>query len=93
MTPKKTRRYPTKRKTTTKQGKTAYQRRYMKDYRQFKIWQTKQLREAIERGNISLAKRIMDTRPSEIMNGKVKLPNVPELVWGKPKPDKNGKGK
>lgn len=33
--PKKTRKYNTKQKTTTKQGKKDYQRQYMRDYRAF----------------------------------------------------------
>lgn len=33
--PKKTRKYPTKHKTTTRQGKTEYMRKYMRDYRAY----------------------------------------------------------
>lgn len=33
MAPKQTRRYPTSKRTTTKEGKREYQMRYMRDYR------------------------------------------------------------
>ena len=43
MTPKKTRRYPTLKKTSTKEGKRNYMQHYMVDYRKMQREALKQL--------------------------------------------------
>jgi len=75
MVPQRTRKYQTKKKTTTKEGKREYQRKYMRNVYELKKQQKKQAKEEL----------LKKFSPSQI---KIELPTVHELLWGKPKPKK-----